>query len=391
MEIFKKTPQIKFMKYKYIALIITLVIVGAGMINIFAAHGLKMGVDFGEGTLIRVIFKNVTAIGDIRSMLKKAGLGNCQIQETSAGTGTSGREFQIRAVEVKNTLAETQLESHVELANKIIAALRGTDGRSETAQGLVDLNSIDQKTLAALLEPAFPDKGAAVAEQVLASRKNKANEGVFTDYADLTRDGVPADAVTFLKGKTFLGKMNVLSLETVGPEVGKDLRKKAFMATVWSLVGMLIYIAVRFKIANGVAAIFTLAQDVLVTLAIYSFSGREISLQIIAALLTIVGYSINDTIVIFDRVRENQKAYRKMPLEDIMNFSINQMLGRTFITSGTVFLTVLALFLFGGPVINDFAFCMLIGTIEGVYSTIYLSCPVVMFWYKWFPGKRGRR
>jgi len=391
MEIFKKTPQIKFMKYKYIALIITLVIVGAGMINIFAAHGLKMGVDFGEGTLIRVIFKNVTAIGDIRSMLKKAGLGNCQIQETSAGTGTSGREFQIRAVEVKNTLAETQLESHVELANKIIAALRGTDGRSETAQGLVDLNSIDQKTLAALLEPAFPDKGAAVAEQVLASRKNKANEGVFTDYADLTRDGVPADAVTFLKGKTFLGKMNVLSLETVGPEVGKDLRKKAFMATVWSLVGMLIYIAVRFKIANGVAAIFTLTQDVLVTLAIYSFSGREISLQIIAALLTIVGYSINDTIVIFDRVRENQKAYRKMPLEDIMNFSINQMLGRTFITSGTVFLTVLALFLFGGPVINDFAFCMLIGTIEGVYSTIYLSCPVVIFWYKWFPGKRGRR
>jgi len=391
MEIFKKTPQIKFMKYKYIALIITLVIVGAGMINIFAAHGLKMGVDFGEGTLIRVIFKNATPIGEIRSMLKEVGLGNCQIQETSAGTGTSGREFQIRAVEVKNTLAETQLESHVELANKIIAALRGTDGRSETAQGLADLNSIDQKTLAAMLEPAFPDKGAALAEQVLASRKNKANEGIFTDYADLTRDGVPADAMTFLKGKTFLGKMNVLSLETVGPEVGKDLRKKAFMATLWSLVGMLIYIAVRFKIANGVAAIFTLTQDVLVTLAIYSFSGREISLQIIAALLTIVGYSINDTIVIFDRVRENQKAYRKMPLEDIMNFSINQMLGRTFITSGTVFLTVLALFLFGGPVINDFAFCMLIGTIEGVYSTIYLSCPVVMFWYKWFPGKRGRR
>ncbi len=391
MEIFKKTPQIKFMKYKYIALIITLVIVGAGMINIFAAHGLKMGVDFGEGTLIRVIFKNPTPIGDIRNMLKAVDLGNCQIQETSAGTSTSGREFQIRAVEVKNTLAETQLESHVELANKIIAALRGTDGRSETAQGLVDLNSIDQKTLAALLEPAFPDKGAALAEQVLASRKNKANEGVFTDYADLTRDGVPADAMTFLKGKTYLGKMNVLSLETVGPEVGKDLRKKAFMATLWSLVGMLIYIAVRFKIANGVAAIFTLTQDVLVTLAIYSFSGREISLQIIAALLTIVGYSINDTIVIFDRVRENQKAYRKMPLEDIMNFSINQMLGRTFITSGTVFLTVLALFLFGGPVINDFAFCMLIGTIEGVYSTIYLSCPVVIFWYKWFPGKRGRR
>ncbi len=150
---------------------------------------------------------------------------------------------------------------------------------------------------------------------------------------------------------------------------------------------MLIYIALRFKLAYGVAAIFTLTQDVLITISIYSFSGREINLPIIAALLTIVGFSINDTIVIFDRVRENQKAFRKMPLEDVMNLSLNQMLGRTFITSGTVFLTVLALFLFGGTVINDFAFTMLIGTIEGVYSTIYLSCPVVLFWQKWFPSK----
>jgi len=387
MEIFKKTPQIKFLKYKYIALVVTAVIILAGMLNIFVGRGLKLGVDFGEGTLIRVIFKNPTAIAEVRKQLEDVGLGNSSIQEINK----NGREFQIRAVEVKNIAEENVLESHAELGNKIISALRGPDGQSETAQGLKDLNSIDQKNLAALLEPAFSEKGAALAEQILSVRKNDANKGAFAEYADLSRGGVPAEVVTVLKGKTYLGKLNILSLESVGPQVGKDLRKKAVLATIWSLIGMLIYIAVRFKLANGVAAIFTLTQDVLITISVYSFSGREINLPIIAALLTIVGFSINDTIVIFDRIRENQKAYRKLPTEDVMNLSLNQMLGRTFITSGTVFLTVLALFFFGGPVINDFAFCMLIGTIEGIYSTIYLSCPVVLFWQKWFPSKRSRR
>ncbi len=387
MEIFKKTPQIKFLKYKFIALIITAVIIAAGMVNIFAGRGLKLGVDFGEGTLIRIVFKNPVAVGDIRRQLTDVGLGGSSIQEIE----NTGREFQIRAVEVKNVKDQSSLESHAELSNQIIAALRGDDGRSETAQGLADLNTIDQQTLAALFEPAFPEKGSALAEQVLNIRKNKEIKGAFSDFADLSKAGLPAEALNFLKEKTFLGKLNVLSLESVGPQVGADLRRKALLATIWSLIGMLVYIAIRFKLSYGVAAIFTLAQDVLITVSIYSFSGREINLPIIAALLTIVGFSINDTIVIFDRVRENQKANRKMPLEDVMNLSLNQMLGRTFITSGTVFLTVLALFIFGGAVINDFAFTMLIGTIEGIYSTIALSCPVVLFWQKWFPEKRKRR
>ena len=126
-------------------------------------------------------------------------------------------------------------------------------------------------------------------------------------------------------------------------------------------------------------------------MSIYSFTSREINLPIIAAVLTIVGYSINDTIVIFDRVRENQKMMRRKPLEEIMNLSLNQTLGRTLITAGTVFLTVLALFLFGGEVINDFAFIMLVGTVEGVYSTVSLSCPVVLFWQRYFKPKKGGR
>ncbi|MDD8027242.1 MAG: protein translocase subunit SecF [Acidobacteriota bacterium] len=390
MDIFKKTPSVNFMKYRYIALAVTAGIVLAGVLNIFVFKGLKLGVDFGEGTMIRVAFRTPVKIGDIRNDLAAIGLGGSSIQQTGEKTADSGREFQIRSVEVRNTKdGVSDLESHEALSNRIIAALRGNDGQAEKAQGLRDLNGLDAKTLAALLEPVFLERAPGLTEQILDLRKR--SHGIFADYAELEKGGVPAEVVTFLKGKTYLGKMNVVSRESVGPQAGADLRKKAVQATIWSLLGMLVYIALRFKLANGVSAILTLTQDVLITMSLYSFSSREINLPIIAGILTIVGFSINDTIVIFDRIRENQKLNRRLPLIDIMNLSLNQMLGRTIITSGTVFLTVIALFLFGGKVINDFAYLMLIGTIEGVYSTIYLSCPIVLWWTKWFPAKSSGR
>ncbi len=387
MEIFKKTPTIPFMKYKYVALIVTAVIVLAGVLNVTIGRGLKLGVDFGSGTLIRVAFDRTMAVSDVRQKLSDVGLGSSVIQET--GT-RKGREFQIRSFETKTlgATAAEDIENHERLADKVIASLRGDDGKAEIAAGLRDLNAIEERSLAAMLETSFAGKGEELAKAVVAHRT--AN-GVIADFGELSAAGVGADVVDVLKAKTYLGKMAVLGRDTVSPQAGKDLRRKAVQATIWSLLGMLVYIALRFKLANGVSAIFTLTQDVLITATFYSFSGREVNLPIIAALLTIVGFSINDTIVIFDHIRENQKTLRKLPLEQIMNVSLNQMLGRTIITSGTVFLTVAALFLFGGDVINDFAFTMLIGTIEGVYSTIYLSCPIVLFWQKWFPAKRGRR
>ncbi len=386
MQIFKKTPTIRFLKYKYLALAITLVIVGAGLVNVLFFKGLKPGVDFAEGTLIRVIFRDAISVGDVRDMLKGVGLGSSVIQESG---NRKNHEFQVRATETGNLKAEgaDQMEVHEKLASRVVDALRGEDGRAELARGLPDLNTIDSKTLSSLLEGAFPGRGEALAGQVVAARTEA---GIFADTAELAAAGVPADAVAFLKDKTFLGKLTILSRETVSPQVGADLRKKATLAAIWSLVGMLVYIAFRFQLAYGVAAILTLTQDVLITLSVYSFTSREINLPIIAAVLTIVGFSINDTIVIFDRVRENQKLFRRETLENVMNLSLNQCLGRTLITSGTVFLTVGALFLFGGEVINDFAFIMLVGTIEGVYSTVYISCPVVLAWQKLFP-KRGRR
>jgi preprotein translocase subunit SecF len=387
MQLFK-TPNIRFLKYKYIALAFTAAIVLAGVLNITVFKGLKLGVDFGEGTLLRVMMKDATDEGQIRDLLQTVGLGKSQVQKT----GDTGREFQIRALESAGsgaTSPEDLLEAHQALANKIIDALRGDDGQAERARGLVDLNGLDEKSLISFFEASFPGSGPEAARAIIAHRNET---GIVSDFQELSGLGLKPEILAFIKDKTYLGKMTILSRETVGPQVGADLRRKAVQATVWSLLGMLVYIALRFRLEYGVAAVFTLFQDVLITMTVYSFTNREINLPIIAGILTIVGFSINDTIVIFDRVRENQKLLRGKPLEEIMNISLNQCLGRTIITSGTVFLTVGALFFFGGDVINDFAFLMLVGTIEGVYSTIYLSCPVVLFWEKWFkPKKAGRR
>jgi len=380
-----KTPHIKFMKYKYIALVASGAIVLAGILNVTVGKGLKLGVDFGGGTLVRIMFKTPVAVSEVRQQLKDVNLGNSVIQET----GKAGHEFMIRTMQViKAADAQAEIEAHEKLGNQVIEALKGDDGKAELGRGLKDLNTIDARELAALLTPSFSSDAPQLVESILNLRNNK---GLFTDQAELAEAGLKPEVITFLKDKTFLGKLTVLSRETVGPQAGADLRKKATLAAIWALMGMLVYIAFRFKLEYGISAIFTLTQDVLITLSLYSFTNREINLSIIAALLTIVGFSINDTIVIFDRVRENKKAMRKESLENIMNLSLNQCLGRTIITSGTVFLTLLALFLFGGEVINDFAFCMLIGTIEGVYSTVYLSCPVVLFWEKIFPSKKGFR
>lgn len=386
MQIFKKTPNIDFLKFKWFALALTIVLVLAGILNITLGHGLKMGVDFGEGTLIRVMFKDPVSVSAIRQLLSDVGLGNSVIQES----GKSGREFQIRTVEVRTTSqAGEEIESHQILANKVIAALQNKEDQQRLAQGLVDLNNIDSRSLTALLMTISPDSAEQIAERLMSYRKT---QSIISDWNELKKEPVSLsdDVLNQLQAKTFLGQMTVLSKETVGPQAGKELRKKATQAIIWSLVAMLVYIAFRFKgLEFGTAAIFTLAQDVLICLSIYSFTNREINLPIIAAFLTIVGYSVNDTIVIFDRIRELRKTMRKEPLEKIMNMSLNINLTRTIITAGTVFIAVLALFLFGGKVINDFAFIMLVGTIEGVYSTVFMSCPVVLWWNQLF-GKQKK-
>jgi len=165
--------------------------------------------------------------------------------------------------------------------------------------------------------------------------------------------------------------------EVVGPKVGGELRWQALKAVFISLILMIIYIWIRFEFTFGVAAILALFHDVFITVGLFSITGREISITVVAALLTLVGFSINDTIVVFDRIREDMKIYRKDPIISIFDKAINETLSRTVITSGTVFFTVLSLFIFGGSVINDFAFAMLVGTIVGTYSSVCVASPLV--------------
>ncbi|MBA7624122.1 Protein translocase subunit SecDF [subsurface metagenome] len=170
--------------------------------------------------------------------------------------------------------------------------------------------------------------------------------------------------------------------EMVGPEVGRDLRKAAFLALFWALIGILIYIAWRFEFRFAIAAVIALFHDVLITIGAFSLTGREFSLPIIAALLTIVGYSLNDTIVVFDRIRRNAKILRKEPYEIMVNTSINETLSRTLLTSLTTLVVVLCLFFLGGEVIHDFAFALLVGITVGTYSSIFVASPILVAWQK---------
>src|SRR5262245_47879488 len=186
--------------------------------------------------------------------------------------------------------------------------------------------------------------------------------------------------------KGFKGQFDILSATSIGPKVGDDLKRQAVFATLYALGGILVYIAFRFEWIYGAAAVFAVFHDTLVTLGLFSIFNREINLTVIAALLTLVGYSVNDTIVVFDRVRENLKVRRREELEKVMNDSINQTLSRTILTSGLTFLTVLALFIFGAEIINHFAFAVVVGIIIGTYSSIAIAAPLVLV----YSGIRGR-
>lgn len=186
------------------------------------------------------------------------------------------------------------------------------------------------------------------------------------------------------------GSFSVEMVEMVGPKVGKDLRRKGFLSIVYAVVFMLVYIWFRFELRFGVGAVIALIHDVTITVGVFSITNREITLPIVAAFLTIVGYSINDTIVVYDRIRENRRKKPSAPLDHTINTSINQTLSRTILTSGTTLLVVLALFIFGGGIIHDFAFALLIGVLIGTYSSIFVASPVLLFWEETFMKKKKK-
>lgn len=186
------------------------------------------------------------------------------------------------------------------------------------------------------------------------------------------------------EGKTF----NIRGAESIGAKVGNELRNKGILATILALTAMLIYISWRFEFRFAVGGVVALAHDVIVTIGILSLTNTEFSIPILAALLTIVGYSINDTIVVYDRIRENLPKMRKEPLEKVINISVNETLSRTILTSFTVFIVLLALYFLGGGVIHDFSFALIIGVVFGTYSSVFIASALVAVWENNFPKKK---
>jgi preprotein translocase subunit SecF len=223
--------------------------------------------------------------------------------------------------------------------------------------------------------------GAAADHQVLISLPEETNETALDTGRQEIESALQAHYNNYFNPNTGV------KVDVVGPTVGHQLEKQATLATLYSMLGMLIYLWFRFQLIYGVAAVVACFHDTLITVGAFALTGREISLTVIAAILTLVGYSMNDTIVVFDRIRENLRLSRRESLPDLVNRSINQTLSRTVLTSGLTFITVLSLFIFGGEVLNGFSFALVVGILIGTYSSIAVAAPMLVAWQEYRAGK----
>jgi preprotein translocase subunit SecF len=385
MEFFRQT-NIDFLKYKWWAIGASWALIALGIFTVFVQKGLKFGIDFSGGTAIAVRFSERPDVDRVRKVLDGAGLGEIGIQRYEEA---EKNEVLIRV--------QQQAKEGRDVVGDVLRTLR-TGLATPTDPSKIDLNTEGKSTLAARLAAADPDKVAGrsdtnpgdyytqSAERIIARRSAL---GLFHKSADVdTVEGVSPAVKAWCQANAYTGPFVLLSAENVGPQVGADLQKKALLAVIWSSIGMLAYVAFRFRsVPFGVGAVVAIVHDTLITVGLLALFGREFNLVVVAALLTLVGYSMNDTVVVYDRVRENQKTPKKEPLESVINRSINQTLSRTILTSGATMLVVVALYFLGGEVLNTFALTLMIGIVVGTYSSIYVAAAIVVIW-KDFKNRR---
>jgi preprotein translocase subunit SecF len=373
---FFRNPNIDFLGKKWYFITFSLIFSVAGLLSIFFWHGIPLGVDFRGGTLVYVKFSHRPDDQAITDAMRKAGLPNAKIQTY----GPPSNNEKLIDLDVRET-SEKALDQG---KAQIIAALE-----SNAPAGRADLNNASVLSIQSALLEKDPLLAGADASQrysalakAIADYRDKTRGGVLSSFDDLKTVADPA-VVAALQNGFYLSDFGVRNVEIVGPQVGKQLRNQAFWATLYSLGGMLIYLGFRFEWIYGLAAVVTVFHDTLITVGAFSLTNKEISLTVIAAILTLIGYSNNDTIVVFDRIRENLKLMRREKLADVVNRSINQTLSRTILTAGLTFLTVLALFLFGGEVLHGFSFALVIGILIGTYSSIAIAAPILVAWQDW--------
>jgi preprotein translocase subunit SecF len=407
-QIFKQT-NFDFLGKKWYFIGLSWVLILAGVVSVVYrvvdgdpnTHPFNMGVDFSGGTLATVKFRDNPDLGKLRTALagQKIDPTAISLQPVSDRIGQApANEVLVRLpnlVHIEQQAGQSataaQSKEGADIGKqKILAAIAAFNDSS--TQGKVDINTsgVDALREALKSRAGLDSQRAGEVAQRIADYREKSSNGLIRNLSEVKNlSGVDPQIGDALEKNFFAGAASVKSVEAVSPQVGADLRNRAIYVTVVACIGMLIFIAFRFKSWGfGIGAVVAVFHDVLVTLGVFSITQWEVNLTVIAALLTLVGYSMNDTIVIFDRIREMLRSRRRDTLEKLSNDAINQTLSRTVITSGLTFLTVCAMLAFGGEVLKSFSWCLFIGIIIGTYSSIYIASPFMLFWEGWKTSKR---
>jgi preprotein translocase subunit SecF len=384
-------PKIDWLGKKWYFLGFSLIFSVAGLLSIFLWHGLPLDVDFRGGTVVRVKFDQKPDADRIRSAMNKAGLRDARIQQPYGPADNN----EVLITLSRSATSEAAIDQG--RATVVSTLTQNYSGVGAQNQGKLDLDTVSRSALTSWLEQNDPEhlgnttdaetRYQSQANAVLHYRDDE-HSGIIQSVDSLNGVVDPA-VVTAFQQNSWLSGFSVRSVEIVGAQVGKVLQHQAELATLYSLAGMLVYLWFRFELIYGVAAVVACFHDTIITIGAFSLSNQEISLTVIAAILTLIGYSMNDTIVVFDRIRENLRLSRREPLAVLVNRSINQTLSRTVLTSGLTFLTVLSLFLFGGEVLRGFSFALVVGILIGTYSSIAVAAPMLVAYQDW-RSSRGR-
>lgn len=429
-----KFPKLDFVNHRKVTYILSAVLIIIGLISMIARGGLRQGIDFTGGITLQLHFDKQVSVEEIRSAVLASGYENSIIQKF--GTANDFLiTFQGDIEEEKDSIGPnivkystypnptngektvalrlTAYDANSPIKNMFIKAgfINGIqpissedvyDNLEENGKYTISVDDFDVDTVITVTVFAVdfannkgPEKDIQIAVTKSGSKaafdvpsqweaENFVSEESETVFSPTT------EVIENLKAQFSDVNIRIDREEIVGPSISRELQSKSFWVILAGLLGILVYVWIRFTFRFGVAAIIALFHDVLITIGIFSILNKEITVSIIAAVLTLIGYSINDSIVISDRIRENKKLMRKSSFIDIINSSLNQVLSRTIITSLTTLVVLLSLFFFGGPVLQDFAFALIIGVIIGTYSSIYVVAQLVYDWERKYPTRKAR-
>jgi preprotein translocase subunit SecF len=363
-----------------------------GAVTTMLTRGFNYGIDFAGGTAVRLKFRDRPRVEEMRVALEGAAVGDISIQNI----GRSEENEVLVRVGLSQPGTTAAGSEGGEVSRKVIDALQSPEWRQARQAGKIDLNMINEAEMKEWLTAHLPpqpvgaaggDDAPSVAAAVIRYR---------TDHGGMLKDESELDAISGLKPETrrlireqsILGPFTLRSVDFIGPTAGKELLRNTLYAVFGATALILLYVWFRFKKWMwGLTSVIALFHDVVIAAGAVSLTQKEFSVDIVAALLTILGYSINDTIVVFDRIRENLRLYREVDFEELVNASINQTLSRTILTSFTVFIAITALFMYGGDKLNPMSFCLMVGVVFGTYSSVFVAAALMVIVYRHFGAK----